>query len=343
MRFAPLPLAMLCAGLAMAEDPRSALDILARDDPRDRAIAAGLAHLRSRQAADGRIGEQCPVAVTGLAVLAHLAAGITPDDPRHGERLVRGIRFVLSLQDKGGYFGAREGSRMYGHGIATLMLTQAMGMTRDERLEEDVTTAVRKAIGVTIAAAQVPKADKHRGGWHYEPQAGDADLSLSGWQLISCHAAQQVGIDIPRSVIDNAIAYVRRLTRGDGKVGYNDPGQDNPALRGLALLAFAIAGQDSDPLCRAVAARIVRSPPDWQGTWFFYQSYYEASGLSRCAPAQWADHGPKLEQVLVRHQNPDGSWPSPPGNNEGNYAPYGTAMAVLALAVERHILPAYGR
>lgn len=336
-------LLLLGTALAAAEDPRSALDILARDDPRDRAIAAGLAHLRSRQGADGRIGDQCPVAVTGLAVLAHLATGITPDDPHHGQTLVRAIRFILSAQDKNGYLGGREGSRMYGHGIATLMLTQAMGMTRDDRLEEEITVAVRKAIGVTIAAAQVPKPDNHRGGWHYEPGATDADLSLSGWQLISCHAAQQVGIDVPRSVIDAALAYVRRLTRNDGKVGYNDPNQDNPALRGLALLAFAIAGQDDDPICHAVAERIAGTAPQWQGAWFFYQSYYEASGLSRAAPAQWERHGPRLEQLLVQHQNPDGSWPIPPGSNEGNYAPYGTAMAVLALAVERHILPAYGR
>lgn len=202
---------------------------------------------------------------------------------------------------------------------------------------------MRKAIGVTITAAEVPKDARFRGGWHYEPNANDADLSLSGWQLISCHAAQQVGIDVPRSVIDDAVGYVRRLTRPDGRVGYNNPDQDNPALRGLALLAFAIAGQDDDPISHAVAERIVATAPEWQGAWFFYQSYYEASGLSRCAPAQWEVHGPRLEALLVQHQNSDGSWPAPPGNNEGNYAPYGTAMAVLALAVERHILPAYGK
>lgn len=335
-------LPLLCCVLLAAEDG-DFLDRLARDDPRDRAIAAGLAHLRSRQRPDGRFGDQAPVAIAGLAVLAHLAAGITLDDPRHGPLLVRSVRYVLSQQDEVGYLGARDGSRMYGHGIATLMLSQAMGAAGDPQLEAELARAVRRAVGVTVAAAQVKKGDEHRGGWHYEPGAGSSDLSLSGWQLMSCHAAQQVGIEVPQAVVDAAVAYARRLTTDDGKVGYQQPGQDHAALRGLALLAFALAGQEDQPRARAVAQRMLGDPPQWQGEWFFYRCWYEACGLSRATPAAWERQRLAWERLLLAHQQADGSWPAPPGCSEGKYAPYGTAMAVLALAVERHVLPAYGR
>ena len=42
------------------------------------------------------------------------------------------------------------------------------------------------------------------GGWRYTPDATDSDLSLSGWQLMSLHAAQQVGVEVPSGVIDGA-------------------------------------------------------------------------------------------------------------------------------------------
>jgi hypothetical protein len=328
---------------ACAAEPEDPVDRLLRDHPRDRAIAAGLGHLRAQQRPDGRIGENAPVAVTSLALLAHCAAGVTSDDPRHGPALVRALRWVLAQQDEVGYLGGKDGSRMYGHGIATLMLTQAMGTTRDDRLEPALAQAVRRAVAVTVAAAQVGKGAEHRGGWHYEPAATSSDLSLSGWQLMSCHAAQQVGIAVPPAVVDAAVAYAARLTGDDGKVGYQQPGQDHVTLRGLALLAFALAGQEDSPRSRAVVQRMLGEPPQWQGEWFFYRCWYEACGLSRAAPAAWDQHRLVWERLLLEHQRGDGSWPAPPGSSEGQYAPYGTAMAVLALAVERHVLPAYGR
>ncbi len=233
---------------------------------------------------------------------------------------------------------------MYGHGITTLMLAEALGMIIDEEREEAVRAALERAVAVTVAAARVPKSAQHRGGWRYQPRDQGSDLSLSGWQLMSLHACAQVGIDVPEAVIADAVAYARRLTSPDGRVGYESPGQDHPGLRGAALLSFAVGGQQDAPEVARIADRILRQPIAWQGSWFFYRAYYDAVGLSRAVPAQWSAYAATLEGVLIDHQSEDGSWPTPPGDNEGNHGVvYRTAMATLALAVGKQVLPAYQR
>jgi hypothetical protein len=333
------------ARLAAAElTDQQVLDVLTVEAPRDVAIRKGLEFLRTQQRPDGTLTANVPVALTSLAVMAHLAAGETPEDAAVGPFLHKAIDAVLALQDQDGYFGSRDGSRMYGHGIATLMLAEVAGMSREPEFEERVRAALVRAVAVTVGAAQVPKDDNSKGGWHYTPDAHDADLSLAGWQIMSLHAATQCGISVPDGVITGAVDYARHLTTADGKVGYNTPGDDHPPLRGLALMCFAIGHHEDDPNCAHVAARIRSDPIQWQGGWMFYRAYYDAVGMSRSAPGEWEAYGPVLEQVLVSHQNPDGSWPSPPGDDEGGQgAVYMTSMAILALAVNRHVLPAYQR
>jgi hypothetical protein len=311
------------------------LTILENEQPRDAGIRKGLQYLRRRQRSDGSVGDHARTAVTSLAVMAHLAAGHTIDDPEVGPFLRRAIRFVLLNQDRSGYLGQRDGSRMYGHGIATLMLAEALGETRDDALEEPIRNALERAIRVTVAAARVQKDDQNRGGWRYEPHDSKSDLSLSGWQLMSLHATQQVGISVPEETIDAAVEYARRLIDRDGRVGYEHRGQDHVALRGLALLCLAIDKE---------GGRMMAEPIEWRGAWFFYRAYYDAVGLSRAKPEAWRTYGPHLDKILLDHQASDGSWMTPPADNErGHGSEYCTSMALLALAVDRHVLPAYQR
>ncbi|MBA3686807.1 MAG: terpene cyclase/mutase family protein, partial [Planctomycetes bacterium] len=293
---------------------------------------------------DGAVGDKMPVALSALALMAHFAAGHAPDDVTHGEWLRRSLRRVLAGQHESGYFGAADNSRMYGHGIVTLMLAEALGMCRDDDLDETIRAALERAVTVTVKAARVAKHPGHEGGWHYQPDQGSSDLSLSGWQLMSLHATQQVGIAVPEEVVLAAVGYAKRLTSPDGKVGYDAPGSDHPALRGLAMLSLAIGGQGQAPEVARIADRIQSNPIAWQGPWFFYRAYYDSVGLSRAAPQQWQAYAQTLESVLVDHQQEDGSWPNPPGDNEGEHGGvYTTSMAVLALSVRKQLLPAYQR
>lgn len=340
---------LLAVQAAFAADTLTDLEVLERlntERPSDRAIAKGLGWLRTQQGEDGHLENNGghTTALTAMGVMAHFSAGIDFRDPEHGSWLRRSLVYVLAKQEPGGYFGRSDGSRMYGHGMCTLMLAEGLGASSDPILEEQMRTALERAVAVTVAAARVAKGPPHQGGWHYEPTGNVSDLSLSGWQLMSLHAAQQVGIPVPGEVIANAVAYAQRLTSPDGKVAYQAPGANNPALRGLGMLSFAIGRKEGEKVVDLIAEQIERDPLAWTGQWFFYRAYYDAVGMSRAKPERWDRYGPRLESVLSEHQEPAGSWASPPNGNENPYGKiYMTSMAVMALAVNRHVLPAYQR
>lgn len=318
---------------------------LSIENPASRAIEKGLAFLRSHRKSSGFISDTKYTAThTSLTLMAHLSCGITFQDPEHGVWMRRALQAVLDHQESNGYFGKKDGSRMYGHGITTLMLTESLGMLEDPHLESTAREATSKALQVILYGASIKKNKEHQGGWRYHPDAKDSDLSLSGWQLLSLHSAQQVGFRIPEKVIQGALAYADRLIDDEGKVGYQKRGQDSIALRGLALLVLEMGKEEASKKSAKVATRMKKQPFEWKGPHCFYRAYYDAVGLARANPKLWRQIRKNFIATLVKHQAEDGSWPSPPGDNESKHGRvYTASMALLALAVDRHVLPAYQR
>ena len=350
-------IAVLPAELRAQEEPldddAAVLAALTTPQPRDAAIAKGLAWLRTQVGADGLLVGRTPVAVTSLGLMAHLAAGVNADDPQHGPWIRRALTAVLDKQAADGYWGSQDNSKMYGHGIATLLAAESLGSLRDAALNERLRVALEKAIAVTVAAARVPKPAQHQGGWRYQPSSNDSDLSLSGWQLLSLVAAQHVGITVPEEVITGAVAYTRGLITDDGKVGYQRITDERPALRGLALLALSLSATGAaakDPRAAgdrrrmaAVTRAMFADPPGWDGSWTLYRTHYDAIGLSRTDPKAWERYRPLLQRVLLSRQAADGHWDAPQGKELDHGPVYATAMAVLSLAVDRQVLPAFAR
>ena len=338
MRIRPAS-ALLVAVLVACAAPAGAGEAQARS-PQE-AIASGLAWLRGQQQADGGMGGRFRVGVTGLAALAHLAAGTTPDLPEHGPAVRRMLVFLANAANEKGYLGGDE-SRMYGHGIALLAVANALGTTRDDDLEERLRLVLGRGLAITIEAARVGKPESQRGGWRYQPDEASADLSVSGWQLAALHAARRAGMEVPDEVMRNALAYVRGMVTEDGKVGYAARGEDRPTMRGLAIFALDLQGGVRDPLRDRILARAQAEPITWAGPWLFYRAYYDAVGFGRCEPAAWPAMRERLHAALLPNQSKDGSWPAPPGDNEREYgAAYATALAVLGLSVDLRLLPAF--
>jgi hypothetical protein len=303
------------------------------------AIERGLAWLRTQQQADGGVAASNRTANTALAVLAHLSAGVTPDLPGQGPSVRRMLVYLSTCGDKRGFLGG-DGSRMYGHGLACLALANALGTSRDDDLDERLRLTLTRAIDVTVAAARVAKPEGQRGGWRYQPDEAGSDISVTSWQLSALHAARRTGLAVPDDVFSTALAYVRSCIDPKGKVGYIDRSEDHPALRGFALLALNLQPGPRDPLRDHLLARMRSEPTTWSGPWFFYRTYYDATGLSRSEPQAWPAWRDRLFPLLVANQGKDGSWPAPPGDNErGNGAVYATALALLALTVDLHLLP----
>ena len=328
------------------EDEGAILKTLETSEPRDKALEKAVVFLFAQQKQDGSFGDKYLTAMTGLAVMAAMAAGHTPDDATHGPALRRALNYVLSQMRDDGYLGQNDNSRMYGHGICTLMLTEAAGMTRDDVLERRLIEACKRGVKVILQAQAIQKGGGQQGGWRYEPTSGDSDLSLTGWQTMALRSAKNIGIDVPNTAIQGAVAYIRENAAPDGGFAYQGKG-DHPVLRGIGLLALPVCGVYDAPELAKTTAKMIADPPKWQGPWFYYRTYYAAVGMYQMGDEAWNKFYPNVDEALIPHQNADGSWPEPPGNNElSNYAPtpvYSTAMAVLALAVHSHLLPIYQR
>ena len=137
----------------------------------------------------GGAGGEADTAVTGLAILAFLGAGQTHVDGPHATSVRRGLEFLVRSQAADGNLAGRAElfARMYCHGMATLAMSEAYGMTGDSGLRP----CLERALGYTIRA-QHPVT----GGWRYQP-GDEGDTSQLGWQLMSLHSAELAGLPIP--------------------------------------------------------------------------------------------------------------------------------------------------
>jgi len=290
------------------------------------AVDRGLTWLAAQQRPDGSWSPN--PALNSLALLAFLSAGHVPADNVYGKLVDRGLGFVLTQQTEDGAFTA-NGAMMYGQGITTLMLAEMLGMS--ER-DAPVRAELKKAVALILRAQAVEKSPIHEGGWRYDVQSTDSDLSVTVWQITALKAAADAGISVPRRAMERAADYVRRCQHPTGGFSYQPGGFPNQSRTASAILALRFCGLPDDPAIARARDWLAGNPLRWDSEFFYYAAYY-------CAHA-----GAGLdERVLLEHQSADGSWPAPPAtHDEAKAGPiYTTSMALLALTAEWHYLPVY--
>lgn len=314
----------------------------------DRAVKRGLDYLKSTQKPDGAWesgGFGRATSVTALAVMAFLAAGHVPGEPTpYKETVERGIRYVLAHQRGDGMLVSNTShGPMYCHGISTLMLAEVVGMSTDTALADQARQSLTKAVKLILMAQDLAKSPENTGGWRYQPTSRDSDISVSGWQLMALRAAKSAGCAVPSENIDRAVAYLKRCAVPGGGFAYQ-PGQSpNNPRTGTGVLALEICGEHLTPEALAGAEYLVKHPARWSSPYFFYEVYYCPQAMFQMGDKYFLVYYPKLVQVLLDHQERDGSWLSGDGNDRSGGRNYCTATAVLALAVEYRYLPIYQR
>ena len=296
------------------------------------------------------------VAVTALALMGLASLGHQPaDKTSEGEAMRRALAFLLrpDLQLANGYFGQKDGSRMYGHGIVTLTLTELLGMGADKAQDALLRDRAQRAVSLILAAQRVRKHDpRFIGGWRYSPDAGDADLSVTVWQLMALRSAKNAGLIVPKEAIDAAVGYLRRSylsprdpqgkpTNPKSAFGYV-PGQPPQfAMAAAGLLAMQVSGLHDAPEVAGATTWLREVPPVWEAGWFFYGTYYYAQAMHKRGGDTAREARERVEAALLGHQEPDGSWAGADGSENGQGKVYCTAMALLSLSVRHHFLPIY--
>lgn len=318
---------------------------LAQRVPKDEletGVERGLAFLQRLQEKDGcwSVRGEKHVAMSSLAMLAFLSAGHVPGEGRYGDVVDRGLRWLLAQQQADGMISSESGLDLYHHGIATLLLTQVVGMTDAEQAAA-VRTKLEKAIAVIIGG-QRKSPSPSQGGWRYRVGSSDADLSVTGWQIMALRGARNLGCDVPAETMKSALAYVEKCRDPiGGGYGYLPGHAPSAACTGTALLILELSGKTYHRSRESLLAGsfLLKTPPEPGEAHFHYGNYYASQGMFQLGKNYWNAFRPALHNRLLSLQERSGAWQDP-GNNGSVYA---TSMAILSLTVEYRLLPIYQR
>lgn len=339
------------AACAQAADDRAGAEPLTELKIIEKVTAAtdrAMNYLASKQRPDG--GWHNNDAVNALALLAFMGRGHVPGRGPYKDVLERGKKFMLGTAKPNGLLAFAEGHHgpMYEHGLATLALSEMYGMDPDPELEEKL----RKAVDLIV------KSQHPIGGWRYNPSPTDHDLSVSVMQIVALRAANNAEIPVPPQTIDKAIDYVRRCAYPTGGYGYQPGNGPKAQTTAAGALSLQLLGKYDDPTVPKALKWLEGVPIVW-GTsqagyqhsleYFYYFHYYAIQAHYQAGGKEWNGWHPRIRDLLLEKQNPDGSWNVPPSTaeaNEGAVGPnkvYWTAMASLVLDIYMHFLPAYQR
>lgn len=347
------------------------------------AIELGLAYLsrmreldgrwslqKSQSAVGGQAGPRDPqpslrsdTAATGLGLLAFLGAGYHHQDDPYRDQVRGGLAYLIAHQADDGnlYVSEDEISNqsvaLYSHGIASLALSEAYGMTQDPWLREPA----QKALDY-IAAAQHPRL----GGWRYAPGV-NADTSVSGWMMMALKSGELAGLTISPDAyagidqwldgaqVDGSNPHLYRYNPYAPDTRQQRHGrQATPTMTSVGLLMRLYGGwRREDAALKAGADYLLENPPTDQAygdtARNTYYWYYATQVMFHMGGDHWRRWNEQLHPLLVDSQIAEGdlagSW-HPRNPVPDRWGPQGgriyvTTMNLLSLEIHYRHLPLY--
>jgi hypothetical protein len=330
------PLAAARAWADASDPERTAVDMIT--PAAQEAIDRGLKFLSTRQHEDGAFGSggySRNVAVCALAGLAFMSGGSTPGRGPYGDEVDRCVDFILENTQESGFIVVPNSSShgpMYGHGFATLFLAECYGMTIDERVREKLAAAVQLIVST----------QNDEGGWRYQPQPREADISVTICQVMALRAARNAGLFVPPETIDRCIDYVKKSQNADGGFMYMIQGGQSAFPRSAAgVVALYSAGIYDGPEIKKgldyLMDYIPRGGPFNRESHYYYGHYYAVQAMWHAGGEFWARWYPAIRDELLSRQRADGSW------MDSICQEYGTAMAAIVLQMPNNYLPIFQR
>jgi hypothetical protein len=280
------------------------------------------------------------VAMTGYVLLTFLSTGNLPDNGPFAKNVRMGQDFLLEAVGPDGLFtSGGKASYMYGHGIATIALAELYGQTRAAAIRPKLERLVKVIIGAQSAK------DKFKGGWRYNPQPKDADISVTVLQMVALRAAKNAGLDVSQEVLDAAVSFVRRCyDEKSGGFCYQPGAGPGMARTAAAIYSLQVCGQYDDPMVQAGSKYLFENQGS-KGTWFTYGHFYAAPAQYMIGGETWNKWYGWIHDLLLEKVTREGDKASWELFAEGGpYTKlYTTAVYTYILAMPYQYLPLYQR
>lgn len=323
----------------------------------ERSVAAAINWLARHQNADGSWGclnftTQCkdpsctahlkkdgaeyPMAATAFGVLPFLTTGQTHETKGPYQGVIRkGLLWMSTHQDrKTGRLGTGS---MYEHGLATIAICEAYGLSKDAKLKPIAQAAVRFTEDAQNDVS---------GGWHYTanpPTVGDT--SVFGWQFMSLKSAQMAGLPVNPQTLVKAKKFLASVSKGKsgGLFSYMPESGPAPAMSAVGLLCNQHGGMKrSDPAIKDGKNYLMAN---LNGTAFdSYFLYYASQVMHNLPGPEWDKWNEHVREMLLSNQIKEGcavgSW-APVGHSAGPVM--ATSIHALTLEVYYRYEPIYSK
>jgi hypothetical protein len=281
-----------------------------------------------------------------MGLLPFLGQGHTHKSGKYKSVVDRGLYFLTRSMRYSGNNGSlhERGGQMYGHGLASIALCEAYGLTHDPALK----TPAQAAINYIVMAQ-----DPSGGGWRYTPRQ-PGDTSVVGWQLMALKSGHMAYLKIPEETVAGANRFLDEVQDEYGaRYGYTGPG-GGAATSAIGLLCRLYLGwkPSHDAMQRGVGYLERMGPSIGNGNHGagrnnFYYNYYATQVMHHVGGYPWDGWNAVMRDYLVKNQSHKGheagSWYFD-GNDHGGPQGgrlYFTALSAMILEVYYRHMPLY--
>ncbi len=278
-------------------------------------------------------------AATGLALLPFLAAGNTHLKGEYRKNVVAAVHWLITHQKPDGdlFVPGNQHHWMYSHGIASIALCEAYGMTQDPELRQPS----RSALDFIIKAQNAKS-----GGWRYKP-GERGDTSVVGWQVMALKSGEMAGLAVPRETLERTAKWLKSVEdrNNPGRFGYERQGA-TPAMTAEGLLCLQFMQTDrNDPRMLGGAEFLQQNLPRKDQRLTSYSWYYGTQVMYHMQGRFWKAWNEHLRQLLIETQITEGAlagtWqPRDRWETSGGRL-YTTSLKLLILEVYYRHLPLY--
>lgn len=288
---------------------------------------------------------------TAFGLLPFLAAGITnkpSKDSTHEKDYTKGvgmaIRWLINQQVKNGNQAGYYGGDQYAHGLATIAMCEAYGLTSDPAIKASAQMGLNY-----VVASQDPVG----GGWRYTMRSS-GDTSVTGWMVMALKSGQMAGLTVPKTALKKAESFINSCESTDkGGYGYLPNSGESPAMTAVGALCRQYMGvSPRNASLLASIKKIKQNPP--ASTPNIYYLYYATQVMHHMGGEAWDfwNAGPDgkngIRDTLIARQDKGlGGKPMQAGSFKGDDHVGGrigaTSLSLLSLEVYYRHLPLYRR